>query len=174
MDNTYAKFNVDNATNPLVHAKTALMRIPITNIVILSVLGLIITFMLMNTWFNNSVLQWFIWIFLFAYLAFFVTIKFYLVENLDPWASALIVSLFVFLFPSPLFNTRKNKNSTKYLSIFYAMILLLSSYLMISGYTSSYFEATDSNSTWKIILLNYIVPLSILTFPAFSYWGAFY
>ena len=166
----------ENITNTIMNMKDRIMAMPMTNIVLLVVLVMIITLMLINTWFNNSIIQWFVWILLFFYLTFFITIKFYLVENdtFDPWSSALIASLFIFLFPSPLFNTRKNKNSTKYLSIFFAAILLLSTFLMISSLTSSYFAgAHPSDTTIMVVLKNYL-PLIILAYPGISYWTYFY
>jgi len=157
--------------------KQIALKNPYVLVAIIVVVCLIIIFMMINTAAKSNVLQWFIWILLFVYLTFFIIVQFYLVpsNNFNPWASALVASLFIYLFPSPLFNTRKNKSSTQWLSIGYTFLLLLTSLLMINGYTSIFFEPPEPGSSQlKRISFNYILPFVVVILPSFYYWKIFY
>lgn len=156
-------------------------NVVLKNNIVLAVIAvwivLIILFMMINTVAKSNILQWFIWIFLFIYLAFFVVVQFYLVpsDNFNPWASALVAALFIYLFPSPLFNTRKNKSSTQWISIGFTLLILVTSFLMLCGYTSRFFRPADGPFLDpRVLLFNFALPITVLVIPPFYYWAVFY
>lgn len=155
--------------------KDKILSMPYVIIAIAIIILLIIIFMIINGFIKSNILQWFIWIFLFIYLALFVAVQFYFDENFNPWASAMVAALFIYLFPSPLFNTRKNKSSTLWISIGFSSLLLLTTFLMINGYTSDLFSpALGGLFEPKVIFFNYILPSVVLIFPPLFYWSVFY
>lgn len=174
--------NMNSVTNSIsfdaiINNIEVIMKNPYVLGVLAVLICLIIIFMMINTAAKSNIVQWFIWIFLFIYLTIFITLQFYLVpsDTFSPYSAAMIASLFIYLFPSPLFNTRKNKSSTQWISIGYSFLLLLTSFLMINGYSSRIFKAAHSSSSiLNQGVFNYCIPFFLFIVPSFYYWGIFY